>query len=110
MSYYTYARLQYSDGGTIDPAEFHDDLLALLAEHKLHRDVGKDLANLFSKGEATFTFYGGCYTVQPLLAWVSKQRPDVAFGVQGRGEELRDVWVREFLSGQVAFQEGPFNE
>ena len=110
MSYYTFANLHYPEGGKIDPAEFQDDLCAFLEERKLHKFVGEGLTNLFSKGEAYFTFYAGCYTLEPLLRWVSSLRPDVPFGVQGRGEDVRDVWVREFSEGQITFSEGPFNE
>ncbi|TDU25916.1 hypothetical protein DFR24_4363 [Panacagrimonas perspica] len=110
MSYYTFANLQYPDGGAIDPSEFSEGLVILLNEHGLHRDVGKGLIDLFTQGEAFFTFYGGCAALETFLLWVSKQRPEVPFGVQGRGEDLRDVWVREFLGGSVTYEQGPFTE
>ncbi len=108
MSYYTFANLQYLDGETIDLSELNGDLLKLLDENGLHHDVSKDMANLFSKGEAFFNLYGGSAILEHLLRWVSAQRPFVVFGVQGRGEELRDVWVREFQGGAVQFEQGPF--
>ena len=64
----------------------------------------------YTQGEADFTFYGGCQTLENLLLWVSKQRPTVSFGVQGRGEALRDVWVREIMGGQVVYAQGTFSE
>ncbi len=110
MSYYTFANLQYLDGGAINPSEFDEGLAAMLVDRGLHRHVGDGLKDLFMRGEAFFTFYGGSAALETLLQWVSMQRPDVAFGVQGRGEELRDVWVREFLGGNVTFEQGPFTE
>ena len=112
MSYNTAAYLQYLDHweDTIDPSEFKEDLLKMLDEHRLHDDVGEDLIDLFSKGKANFTFYGACQTLENLLLWVSKQRPTVRFGVQGRGEALRDVWVREIVGGQVVYGQGTFFE
>jgi len=113
MSYYTFAHLQYLDDaedGAIDPSEFKEGLLKLLDEHRLHHDVSKGLSDLFTKREAYFTFYGGCETLEPLLLWISNQRPTIAFGIQGRGEALRDVWVREISGGQVLYAQGTFFE
>jgi hypothetical protein len=113
MSYYTSAHLQYPEhpeGGAIDPSEFKEDLLKMLDEHGLHYHVGDGLIDLFKQGEADFTFYGGCQTLETLLLWVSNQRPNIAFGVQGRGEALRDVWVREISGGQVMYAQGTFFE
>ena len=110
MSYYTFAHLQYLEEAHIDPSEFKEDLLKMLDERRLHHDVGKGLIDLFTKQEAYFTFYGGCHVLETLLLWVSQQRPAVAFGVQGRGEELRDLWVRELSNGKIDYKQGPFTE
>ena len=112
MSYYTFAHLHYTQDpqDVIDPSEFKEELLKMLDEHGLHHDVGQNVIDLFTKREAYFTFYGGCETLENLLVWVSNQRPTIAFGVQGRGEELRDVWVREILGGKVVYSQGTFFE
>jgi hypothetical protein len=110
MSYYTFAHLQYQEDESIDPSEFGEDLLKMLDEYRLHHDVSKGLIDLFTKNEAYFTFYGGALTLEMLLLWISRQRPAIAFGVQGRGEALRDVWVREFSDGKVVYRQGPFIE
>jgi len=36
--------------------------------------------------------------------------PKLSFTVKGVGEETRDIWVREFMDGQISFEAGPFNE
>jgi hypothetical protein len=110
MSYINFTHLQYADLESIDLAADDAAMLALLDEMKLHHDVAIDLANLFAVQEASFNLYGGWYALQPLLAAVSARWPQIAFGVQGRGEELRDVWVAEFLGGEVTYLQGPFIE
>ena len=110
MSYSTFANLQYLDGDSIPLAASDAEILRTLDDARLHHDVAKSLATLFQGQEAWFTFYGGSGTLEHLLCVVSRRWPDVAFGVQGRGEELRDVWVREFLAGEVVFGQGPFTE
>jgi len=36
--------------------------------------------------------------------------PKLSCTVKGVGEETRDIWVREFMDGQISFEAGPFNE
>jgi hypothetical protein len=106
MSYYSWVHLHYVDSSEIDPSELVEPLAKHLDAVGISRDVCADVADLFTKGEATFKLYGGM--IVEILGWVSAQRPAIPFGVQGRGEELRDVWVREFAEGQVSYSQGPF--
>jgi hypothetical protein len=98
--------LHYLDSSEIDPSELTESLAKHLDAVGVSRDVCADVSDLFTKGEATFRLYGG--TIVAILKWVSAQRPGIPFGVQGRGEELRDVWVREYAEGQVRYSQGPF--
>ena len=106
MSYYTWVNLQYSEFAEIQISELTDALGKHLDASGIHRDVIKDMTQLFTKQESSFKLYGGM--IDEILVWVSAQRPEVPFGVQGRGEELRDVWVREYKGGQIAYSQGPF--
>jgi hypothetical protein len=36
--------------------------------------------------------------------------PDVTFLVRGAGEELREVWLREFKNGKITLEHGPFSD
>lgn len=110
MSYSTFAHLQTLDGDPISLAPDDAEVLRALDALGLHHDVAKGLANLFNGQEAWFTFYGGSGVLDELLIRISSRWPDVAFGVQGRGEELRDVWVREYRGGEIVFEQGPFTD
>ena len=110
MSYYTFASFQYLDDSKIDLSELHAGLLKLLDENGLHRDVADGISELVDNGEASFTFYGGCATLEVIFSWLAMQRPNTSFGIRGTGEDLRDIWVREFSGGDVQFAQGPFSE
>ena len=110
MSYSTFAHLQFLDGEPFSLPPDDAGVLHALDALGLHHDIAQGLANLFQGQEAWFTFYGGSGVLDELLTGISARCPDVAFGVQGRGEELRDVWVREYQGGKVVFEQGPFTE
>ncbi len=108
MSYYSRVNLQYRDCVEINVSELTEALKSHLDQRGIHHDVVKDVALLFSGKEALFKLYSSM--IDDVLVWISEQRPGIAFGVQGRGEELRDVWVREYLGGQVTYSQGPFED
>lgn len=110
MSYYTFVSFQYLDDPKIGLSELHAGLLKLLDENGLHHDVADGIAELIDNGEASFTFYSGCATLELIFHWLAMQRPGTAFGVRGTGEDLRDIWLREFSGGDVQFAQGPFSE
>jgi hypothetical protein len=107
MSYWNWVNLQYADFGVkIEITEIETDLKNYLSEQEIHHDVAKDVIQLFATSSGDFRLYTGM--VDNLLLWISKQRPSIQFGVQGRGEELRDIWVREYSGGEVTYSQGPF--
>ena len=108
VSYYNWVNLQYLEGEELDFASVEDALRAYLAKKGIHEDVLQDLAALFADGEAELKLHTAM--LDELLQRVSEEAPEVLFGVQGRGEELRDVWVREYSAGEKTFAEGPFHE
>jgi hypothetical protein len=108
MSYYSSLVLHYTGNSEISIADLASNLKNHLDTRRIHHDVIEDISKLFSTGEATIKLYG--YMIDDILLWVSAQKPDAPFGVQGRGEELRDVWVREYEKGEATFSRGPFDE
>lgn len=106
MSYYSWVHLHYLDSSEIDPSELAESLAKHLDAVGVSRDVCADVSDLFTNGESVFKLYGGM--IVEILEWISAQRPGTPFGVQGRGEELRDVWIREFAEGKVSYSQGPF--
>ncbi|MFX6230357.1 hypothetical protein ABTF44_20390, partial [Acinetobacter baumannii] len=77
------------------------ELKAYLATIGVHPDVAKDLSQLFSTGSAEIRLHTAL--IDELLNWISKEWSSIDFGIQGRGEELRDVWVREYTAGTCTF-------
>jgi len=106
MSYYNWVNLQYMNDGELDFALLREGLQTHLNDSGIHHDVLEDIQALIVNHEATFKLYTPMIDKIFLLA--SRLQPDSAFGLQGRGEELRDVWVREYHAGGVTFTQGPF--
>ncbi len=48
--------------------------------------------------------------LEELVRAISTVFPRGWFGVRSFGEEFRDVWIREFRSGDLLFSNGPFEE
>jgi hypothetical protein len=93
MSWYTWANLQYLGDEQFNPTEVGKSLEPTLKKFGLSNDVLKDLNNLISRREASFKLHW--LSLIDVVAELAKLSPSVAFGIQGRGEELRCVWVRE---------------
>lgn len=106
MSYYNSVNLQYLDGSELDFELLKEVLMTHLDDNGIHHDVLEDVQALLADQEAMFKLYTPMIDQIFLLA--SRLQPDSAFGLQGRGEELRDVWVREYHAGEVTFSQGPF--
>jgi hypothetical protein len=106
MSYYNWVNLHHLHGVELDLESLKKPLMTHLDENGIHHDVLDDVEDLLVDHEATFKLYTPMIDQIFLLA--SRLQPDSAFGLQGRGEELRDVWVREYHAGEVTFSQGPF--
>lgn len=108
MSYFNWLNLQYVDpfAETIVTVDRESELKAYLATIGVHPDVAKDLSQLFSTGSAEIRLHTAL--IDELLNWISKEWSSIDFGIQGRGEERRDVWVREYTAGTCTFSQGPF--
>jgi len=106
MSYYNWVNLQYLNDTELDLESLKKPLLIHLDDNGIHHHVLKDVEELLADHEATFTLYTPM--IDAIFLHASRLQPDSAFGLQGRGEELRDVWVREYHAGEVTFSQGPF--
>jgi hypothetical protein len=42
-----------------------------------------------------------------LLSALASQFPQVSFAARGRGEDLSDIWVRQYSGGEVVYEAGP---
>jgi hypothetical protein len=105
MSWYTWANLQYLGDEEFNFAEIGKSLESTLDRSGLSTDVLKNLSNLISRREASFKLHW--LSLIDVVAELARLSPSVAFGVQGRGEELRCVWVREYRNGRESFAYGP---
>lgn len=107
MSYFNFVNLQYMGDVELDFKVLENALKSYLDENGIHHNVLKGIATLIEERAATFTLYTSM--IEEMLLIASRSQPDAVFGVQGRGEELRDVWLREYGGGEITFSQGPFN-
>ncbi len=70
-------------------------------------DIISELRRGWQEGTAGFNRMESS-DLEGLMSRISAKFPDVRFCVRGSGEEWRDVWIREFVGGRVAFSGGPF--
>lgn len=105
MSFATFLEIQHVEN-QIDVDSIQDELKKVLAEDDIHFDVLQDLKAAFS-GQETMLNVSASY-LSYLVERVASLQPAVSFHARGRGEELRDVWVREFENGEATFSRGSF--
>jgi hypothetical protein len=109
VSYYTHVEFAFSD----DPPLI-DTFLAVAQKHLEAQncyaveDVLSDLRVAWEKGNTNFN---GLLSqdFESLMLVVSAEFPSICFFVRGWGEEIRDIWVREFEAGKLLFSVGPFD-
>ena len=105
MSFATYLEIQFvEDQVAID--RISDELKNILAEDGIHLDVLDGLRTAF-KGTETKINVSASYLAY-LIERIASLQPTVSFHARGRGDELRDVWVREFQNGEAVFSVGSF--
>jgi hypothetical protein len=105
MSFATYLEVQYVDG-QIDINSLEAELTELFNKDGIHLDVLNDLRLAFAGEEAIFNIDASYLSY--VVERIASLQPSVSFHARGRGEELRDVWVREFEDGEAVFSEGSF--
>ncbi len=107
MSYYTQVEFHFAG----DPPPF--DIVEACARAQFDpqrygvEDLLSDLRRGWTDGKTEFNRLEPTDLIQ-LMCSVSAKFPDLSMCMRGTGEEWRDVWVREFLRGEVSFSGGPF--
>ncbi|APQ10986.1 hypothetical protein BJP27_05535 [Pseudomonas oryzihabitans] len=108
MSFHTELWILLEGGRAADVEGIRSHLTDYLDRNGLHHQVYNDLFTAFSSGNSILNLDG--WSVRALLAEVSKQLPKLEFAARGVGEEIRDIWVREFAGGEQGFEAGPWSE
>lgn len=114
MSYYTRVEieLERGDGRVVDVEAIVARAEAYVQEAGYHEDVLSDLrAALTGDGNHGAGFNNmRSDLIIDLIAFLSREFPETSFFVRGTGEELHDVWLREFRGGLITFCRGPWDE
>jgi hypothetical protein len=111
MSWWTFVDFAYIDSEDSDATEEFDvermrtEIEATVSAQKLHSVVATDICDLVIKRKADFKL--NSYVVIELFTKLAMKFPKVSFAIRGRGEDIRDVWVREYSQGRCTFALGP---
>jgi len=105
MSFATFLEIQYVEN-SINIDAISEDVEKLLTDNGIHKDVVSDLRAAFEGQETMFNVSASFLAF--LIERIAALQPSTSFHARGRGEELRDVWVREFEGGEVIFSQGSF--
>ena len=111
MSWWTFVDFAYIDSEDSDSTDEFDvvrmrtEIEVLVSAQKLHSAVAQGICDLVTKRKADFRF--NSYAVIELFTELAIKFPKVSFAIRGRGEDIRDVWVREYSQGRCTFALGP---
>ncbi len=111
MSWYTFVDFEYIDSEELgDTPEFDierrlAEIELLVTSNQYHRDVAKDICELITKKKASFKLIS--YAVIEIFSKLAARFPEVSFAVRGRGEDIRDIWLREYAGGKTILALGP---
>ena len=111
MSWWTFVDFAYVDseesGSTaeFDVARMRTEFEAIVSAQRLHAVVSQDICDLFAGGRADFKL--NSYAVIELFSKLALSFPNISFAIRGRGEDIRDIWVREYAGGRNTFAFGP---
>jgi hypothetical protein len=85
----------------------------LVESRGYHPDTATTLRELFACRQFEHThqdFKLHSFALIDLFSKLAQQFPEVSFTVRGRGEDMRDIWVREYVGGKVTYEAGPPEE
>ena len=111
MSWWTHVDFAYLDseafGSTaeFDVARMRTEIEAIVSAKRLHAVVAQDICDLLAGGRAEFKL--NSYAVIELFSKLASSFPKISFAIRGRGEDIRDIWVRTYSDGRNTFALGP---
>ncbi|WP_411879899.1 hypothetical protein [Polaromonas sp. YR568] len=105
MSFSAFLEIQYVEN-QISIETISENLKKILDEDGIHPDVLDGLNTAFEGTETMFNVPATYLSY--LVERIAGLQPAVSFHARGRGEELRDIWVREFQNGEPIFSVGSF--
>jgi hypothetical protein len=111
MSWWTFVDFAYVAPEEIgDTREFEiehtrAEIEMIVDAQRCHRDAAKDMSDLIVKKHADFKL--NSFAVIDLFSTLAARFPDVSFAIRGRGEDIREIWIREFAGGRNTFAFGP---
>ncbi|KTB91385.1 hypothetical protein AO073_06085 [Pseudomonas syringae ICMP 11293] len=108
MSFHTDVWVQPLNGDLLVLDSVGSELIAYPDSNALSQDIYIDLITACTEPYAYFSL--DSWSVRALFEEVARLLPKLSFTVKGVGEEMRDIWVREFMDGKISFEAGPFNE
>jgi len=94
------------DNDVPDISSKSEEIIKILFEEGIHKDVLQDLIGAFSNNEAVFNVHSA-YLLS-LIENIAKLFPSAWFEARGLGEEFRYTWVAEFKEGSSVFIQGPW--
>ena len=115
MSYYTRLELTWDDAnraaGSLEEGHVVSAAESFVRGSGWSTDVLNDLRFAATGQGFANPGFNKLYSpgVIALVEHISRQHPDVTFFARGIGEEPWDMWFREFRSGRVVKQFGPFD-
>jgi len=91
-------------------ARMREAIESLVESKGYHRDLAIGLRELLAcrpdqQNEKPFKMHS--FAIIDLFTTLAEQFPEVPFAVRGRGEDMRDIWVRVYSGGKVTFDLGP---
>lgn len=106
MSWWTFVDFDYlGDTLEFNLEKARPEIESIVAANRYHPSVAKLICDLLTNKTANFKLIS--YAVIELFGELAARFPDISFAVRGRGEDIRDIWLREYVEGKNTFAVGP---
>ncbi len=115
MSHYTRLEIEWNDDEGKEPVDenkFVERVRLYVVAQNFSEDVLEELRVAFEGPHNNGVGFNKMYSdlIIEMLEFLSRGFPNTRFFARGAGEELFDVWIREFKNGEVVLSHGPWNE
>lgn len=104
MAYYTELEVSAED---YDARAIAKILARRVQADKISADVVADVMSAFETGKALLKVHGA-YAVT-LVECIHDHQPDLLFAARGCGEEMDDLWLRDYSNPGRHYEAGPFD-